>query len=867
MKYMTADEIRQTWLRFFESKGHKIEPSASLVPMGDKTLLWINAGVAPLKKYFDGSAMPVNPRITNIQKCIRTNDIDNVGRTARHHTFFEMLGNFSIGDYFKPEAIEFGFELLTSEKYFGFPIEKLYMTYYPDDFVARDKWISLGVDPSHLIPLESNFWEIGEGPSGPDTEIYFDRGEKYDHRGSELIANDIENERFIEIWNIVFSQYNAKPGTPRKDYMELPNKNIDTGAGLERFACVIQGTKTNFETDLFMPIIHHTERLSGVKYEGQMAFKVIADHVKTLSMAIADGAILSNEGRGYVLRRLLRRATKYSKKLGLQEAFLHLLVDDVIQIMGHFYTNVKDNEKMVKRVILAEENKFLETLASGEKHLLEALEGVNELKKEDAFKLYDTYGFPIELTLELSEELGKSVDIEGFKALMERQKELSRASRNAENSMKSQEAAFLSFKTPSVFIGYDTLTSRSTVIKTFDQGIVLDQTPFYATMGGQVADLGTINGYPVKDVLKLPNGQTLHVIDETFDEGEVVFCEVDLENRTRILKNHSAAHLFHKALKLTLGNHSNQQGSQVSAATMRFDFNNYEALTVEELLKIETLVNEAIQKDYPVETVEMPLEAAKAMGAMALFGEKYHDLVRVVNMGNYSIELCGGTHVKRTSDIERFAITSYESIGSGIYRVEAVTGKFLEKDMQQALKPFEAEIETLVSKENRLLSELKQMDPKFSVNAPSRGRLIGSYQDILSLRKYIETLKDHNKQLEKQVLNLKQKQALSNIEEYITPNTPYQIVIEKNLDKDIQKQLVDAIYDKIKAEVVCLINETDEKLLFLCKTRSMDAKAIIQKAASVSNGSGGGKMDFAQGGTADKSKLDEIVKSFKEWFN
>lgn len=867
MRYMTADEIRQTWLRFFESKGHKIEPSASLVPMGDKTLLWINAGVAPLKKYFDGSAMPPNPRLTNIQKCIRTNDIDNVGRTARHHTFFEMLGNFSIGDYFKPEAIEFGFELLTSEQYFGFPKEKLYMTYYPDDFVARDKWISLGVDPTHLIPLESNFWEIGEGPSGPDTEIYFDRGEQYDLRGSELIANDIENERFIEIWNIVFSQYNAKPGTPRKDYKELPNKNIDTGAGLERFACVIQGTKTNFETDLFMPIIQHTEKLSGVTYTGQMAFKVIADHVKTLSMAIADGAILSNEGRGYVLRRLLRRATKYGKKLGLQEAFLHLLVDDVIQIMGHFYTNVKDNEKMVKRVILAEENKFLETLASGEKHLLEALEGVSELRKEDAFKLYDTYGFPIELTLELSEELGKTVDLEGFKALMEKQKELSRANRNAENSMKSQEAEFLSFKTPSVFIGYDTLSSRSEVIKSFPQGVVLDKTPFYATMGGQVADHGTINGYPVKDVVKLPNGQTLHVMDESFDEGEMVVCEVDSANRTKILKNHSAAHLFHKALKVTLGNHSNQQGSQVSEQTMRFDFNNYEALTVEELLKIEAIVNEAILKDYPVDTIEMPLEEAKAMGAMALFGEKYHDMVRVVNIGNYSIELCGGTHVKRTSDIERFAITSYESIGSGIYRVEAVTGKHLESDMVYALKPFEAEIDTLKQKEERLVAELKQIDAKFRVDSPNRSRLIGSYNDIIALRKYIEVLKEHNKNLEKQLLQMKQKQALSNLDGYIQSDSKYQIILEKNLDKDIQKQLVDAIYDKIKAEVVCLINETDEKLLFLCKTNQVDAKAMIQKAAAVSNGSGGGKPDFAQGGTADKSKLDAIVASFKEWFN
>ena len=367
MKYMTSSEIRQMWLDFFASKGHSVEPSASLVPVNDPTLLWTNAGVAPLKKYFDGSMVPSNPRITNAQKCIRTNDIENVGKTARHHTFFEMLGNFSIGDYFKEEAIEFAMELLFDEKWFGFDKDKLYITYYTNDTAARDFWIKNGINPEHLIPLDGNFWEIGEGPCGPDTEMFYDRGEKYDKRGKELIENDIENDRFIEIWNIVFSQFNSKEGVERSNYKELPSKNIDTGCGLERLCCVMQGVDTNYDTDLFMPIIKKTEEICGVKYEGQMAFKVIADHVRTVTFAVADGATLSNEGRGYVLRRVLRRASKYAKALGINKPFMAELVDVVIQIMDPFYPYLHDKRDICRQIISAEEEKFLATLASGEK--------------------------------------------------------------------------------------------------------------------------------------------------------------------------------------------------------------------------------------------------------------------------------------------------------------------------------------------------------------------------------------------------------------------------------------------------------------------------------------------------------------------
>ncbi len=416
MKDLKSYEIRQMWLDFFKSKGHSVEKSASLIPQNDPTLLWTNAGVSPLKKYFDGSVIPSNPRITNAQKCIRTNDIENVGKTARHHTFFEMMGNFSIGDYFRNEVLPWAFELLTSDKWFGMDKNKLYITYYPNDHATRDLWIKCGMSPDHLIPLEDNFWEIGEGPCGPDTEIFYDRGESYDKRGKELIEQDIENDRFIEIWNIVFSQYNSKPGVPREEYKELPHKNIDTGSGLERLCCVMQGVDTNYDTDLFKPLINKIEEISGVKYEGQMAFKVIADHVRTVTFAVADGATMSNEGRGYVLRRVLRRATKYAKKLGINKPFMASLVDVVIQIMDPFYPYLHEKVGVIKEIITREESKFLETINQGEKRFNEIASKSDVISGDDAFLLYDTYGFPYELTEEYAEELGKHVDEEGFLA-------------------------------------------------------------------------------------------------------------------------------------------------------------------------------------------------------------------------------------------------------------------------------------------------------------------------------------------------------------------------------------------------------------------------------------------------------------------
>jgi alanyl-tRNA synthetase len=857
MKYMTAAQIRNTWLGFFESKKHKVEASASLVPQNDPTLLWINAGVAPLKKFFDGSEIPSNPRITNVQKCIRTNDIDNVGKTARHHTFFEMLGNFSIGDYFKDEAIEFGFELLTDPKWFGFPLEKLYMTYYPNDNDAKNKWISLGVDPSHLIPRADNFWEIGPGPCGPDTEIYFDRGESYDKRGKILIEEDLENERFIEIWNIVFSQYNSKPGLKRENYPELPNQNIDTGAGLERFACVIQGTTTNFETDLFFPIIKHTETLSNVPYTGQMAFKVIADHIKALTFAISDGAILSNEGRGYVLRRLLRRAVKYGRKLGMNEPFLHMLVDDVVETMGVFYTNLHETKAIVKKIVLKEEQKFLETISEGEKHLLEAIqkEGVL-ISGETAFKLYDTYGFPIELTVEIVEEHQVKVDLEAFHLELEKQKERSRSARSSKGSMKAQEEAYLSFTETSTFIGYDHLQAEAKVIKVFDAGIVLDQTPFYATSGGQVADQGTINGLKVIDVSKLPNGQFLHQIEGGIEEGDEVLAIVDASSRLKTIRNHSAAHLFHQSVKDHFGKHCNQQGSQVSPKSWRFDFNHYESETDDKILQVEKTVKHYII-DHPLDVIirEMPLEEAKKLGAMALFGEKYHDIVRVVDMG-WSKELCGGTHVKNTKEIVDFAIVSYESIGSGIYRMEGVTGTDLPSQIKAFLDPLYQDLQLLADK-------FKKISP--SDTLPQAPALKGSYQDVINLRSHVQAVKELIKKTEKDLARQESQDVLKRLDDFITDHSSKrQIIRTEDIDSKVLKQLMDALYDKIKAETLFIVNIADGKATFLCKSELNQASDLVKEMAALTGGSGGGKPSLAQGGTQDLSKIDQAIDAIRK---
>jgi len=851
MRYMTAQEIRETWLNFFKSKGHTIEPSASLIPVGDPTLLWINAGVAPLKKYFDGTEKPKSPRITNVQKSIRTNDIDNVGKTARHHTFFEMLGNFSIGDYFKEEAIRWGYELLTSEKWFGFPKEKLYITYYPDDHTARNIWIECGMDPTHLIPLESNFWEIGPGPSGPDTEIYFDRGEKYDKRGPELIANDINNDRYIEIWNIVFSQYNANPKVPRSEYKELPSKNIDTGAGLERFACVLQGTDTNFETDLHFPIILETQKLSGVEYKGQMAFKVISDHIKTLTFAISDGATLSNEGRGYVLRRILRRAIKYGRSLGFEKPFLYLLVDTVVEMMKSFYPSLEKTTDIVKNIIYKEEVKFYSTIADGEKHLLNSIKD-QKLSGADAFKLYDTYGFPIELTLEYADEHKVSVDLDGFKEELNKQKERSRQSRNVNISMKSQDEAYLNFDLPSEFIGYDTLQTEAKVIKVFQNGIVLDKTPFYATMGGQIKDEGTINGLVVQDVIKLPHGQFLHVIEtESFEEGDDVLAIVDEEKRMLTARNHTATHLLHQAIKDVLGSHSHQQGSYNGPDKLTFDINHFESIKPEQILQIEAIVKQKINLALQIVTHVLPIEEAKKLGANMLFGEKYGDIVRVVDIDNWSKEFCGGTHVENTKDIKEFVIGSVESIGSGIYRFVGYTNELI--------KQYDQYLGNLVEVIDQLNKKVQTIDPNFM--PPVKPTVTGSYQDVLNYRNYIKTYQDIIKNLEKTMEQQRVASILKDADSLI-PKEIKEVtyIVTNDLPNASLKPLMDVLYDKMKTEVVVLINKTSERASILVKTLTQDAKSILKSITDRTSGNGGGKNDIAQGGTQRLDLLNQYLE-------
>lgn len=855
IKYFSASDIRHTWLRFFKDKGHAIEQSSSLIPKDDKTLLWINAGVAPLKKYFDGSEIPKDKRIVNVQKCIRTNDIDNVGRTARHHTFFEMMGNFSIGDYFKIEAIEYALELLTSKDYFGMPLEKLYMTYYSADEITKQKWLSLGIKSDHLIPLDGNFWEIGPGPCGPDTEIFFDRGPSFDARGVELLINDISNDRYIEIWNVVFSQFNAKEGLERSQYPELPQRNIDTGAGLERFASVLQQTKTNFETDLFFPVIKHIELLSGQTYEGQMAFKVIADHIKALTFAISDGAMLSNEGRGYVLRRLLRRAVKYGLKLSFESPFLFEFVPTVIHMMKDFYPDLIRSEAIVSKIIKKEEEKFFETIRDGEKLLEDVLSNTkNVLPGDIVFKLYDTFGFPYELTEEYAEEKGVLVDKEGFQRLLQEQKERSRSRMKSMNQMNEQEASLLAFHEPSEFIGYETLTSQSKVIAIFEHGIVLDQTPFYALSGGQMSDQGLIGGIEVKEVIKLPNKQHLHIVDSSlFELGQIVTCDVYQSFRKRIEQNHSAAHLFHQAVKEVIGTHANQQGQYVSDASWRFDFNHYDHINDEMILRIESIVNHhIINKPHAVNIYETTISKAKEKGAMALFGEKYGDIVRVVDMG-WSIELCGGTHVKHTKDIVKFAITQVSSIGSGIFRMEGITGKDISLDILAYVEPYVLEIQTLKDKIKSQSLDIDVVYPK----------LKGSYQDIIEFRAYISELKLEMKTKEKLKLDALEKDVLSYVDlgALKTHEGVYKI---KTVDVPLKafKSLADQLFDYLKADTLFLVNEEDVKISYICKSNVTDCSLVVKRFASLTQGSGGGKQQFAQGGALKHKDLDEILKGF-----
>lgn len=892
MKKLKSYEIRQMWLDFWKSKGHEVFPSASLVPVNDPTLLWINAGVAPLKKYFDGREVPTSKRICNAQKAIRTNDIDNVGRTARHHTFFEMLGNFSIGDYFRKEALTWGFEILTSEKWFGFDINKLYFTIYPDDKEAYELWTGLGVDPSHIIKLSGNFWEIGEGPCGPDSEIFYDRGEKYDpnNLGIDMLKNDIENDRYIEIWNIVFSQFNAETGVARKDYKELPSKNIDTGMGLERMACVMQEVETNYETDLFMPLINKLEEMTGVKYTGQMAFKVISDHIRSVTFAISDGANLSNEGRGYVLRRILRRAVRYGRVLGMNKPFMYNLVDLVVEIMNSFYPYLEETKEMVKKVIKMEEEKFLQTLETGEKKLNEYLtnhQGV--VAKEFAFQLYDTFGFPIELTIEVCEENGRKVDYEGFLEELKKQKLSSKKARNDNESMNTQNEDMLNFNEESVFIGYNQLECDSEIIGVFENGklvnegtgllnLVFDKTVFYATSGGQVGDSGKVIvndlELDVIDAFKLPNNQHAVTVktDQMISKGLKVKQVIDLDKRNASASNHSGTHLLNEALRKVLGNHVKQQGSNVSPEALRFDFNNFELPTEENLIAIEKLVNEEISKNIDSEIIELPLEDAKKLGVQAVFGEKYGKVVRVVTIG-FSKELCGGTHVSNTKDINKLAILGVESKGSGIFRIECITGtdEYIINKLNEVTNVYVNDIKDLRAKANDIIEKANAENIVLNYNDTNETEVIPSYQTIINFRKEINSLRENVKELDKEYNKKKREKATLSIDDFI--NDVYEVNGKKVLfinTKDVEvnalKDLVDRISDKLGDCLVFASNVISPKVVFICKNKLQGIKAgdLVKKAAVATLGGGGGRDDFAQAGGKDETKLADALEIVKK---
>ncbi len=871
MKNLTSNEIRSLWLKFFEERDHNVEESASLIPNNDKTLLWINAGVAPLKKYFDGSIIPKNPRIVNAQKCIRTNDIDNVGKTARHHTFFEMLGNFSIGNYFRDEIIPWALEILTSEDYFGFNKDKLYMTVYPTDKETYHAWINVGVEENHIIKSDYNFWEIGSGPCGPCTEIYYDRGIEYGDINTSVIENDIENDRFIEIWNIVFSQYNSKSGLKREDYPELPSKNIDTGMGLERMVCIIQDKETNFETDLFMPLLKQLELFTNIKYEGQMSFKVIVDHIRTVVFAISDGAVLSNEGRGYVLRRLLRRAIKHGKQLGINEPFLYKMVDTIISIMGSYYSHLEDNRDLIIKVVKIEENKFFETLVQGEKILDEIIldNKSKTITGEQAFTLYDTYGYPLELTEEIALNAGITVDKNGFKIEMEKQKERARSARKNIASMKSQNKEYLSFKEKDTFTGYTSLKEKTKVLKSFKDGVVLEKTPFYAESGGQVGDKGIISKgnteYHVLDVQKLPNGQFMHFIENNdLHDNDIVTAEVDKTMRLLTTYNHSATHLLFAALREIVGKHVSQQGSQVTSENLRFDFNSYDNLSDETLLLIEKKVNEKIQENLKVDISEKTIEEAKSIGAVAEFGEKYGDKVRVINMG-YTIDLCGGTHVNNTGAIKKFSIASIESKGSGIYRIVGHANEAIE-NIREQFTGFHKEMDKLTTKVNKILDEAKEKDIELSFSFDRNTKIIGSYQDVINKRIEFANLQGHVKELEKQYQKSLKEKVFDNINEYLKEAQGNKIIIKTiDIDKNSLKPLADRLLERLEKGFIFIANVSNNKVTFIAKSNiNVHAGNIAKAAAVITGGNGGGRPDIAQAGGKDISKVDEALQKVKE---
>lgn len=869
---MKAAEIRRKFLDFFIEKGHKVEPSASLVPVDDPTLLWINSGVATLKKYFDGRLTPENPRIANSQKSIRTNDIENVGYTARHHTFFEMMGNFSIGDYFKEEAIEWAWEFLTSPKWMGLDPDKLSVTIHPEDDEAYRYWHEkIGIPVERIVKLEENFWDIGEGPCGPNSEIFYDRGESFGDLSDPECYPGGENERFLEIWNLVFSQYNHNPdGT----YTPLPKKNIDTGMGLERMASVMQDVPTNYDTDLFQPIIQATCQKTGVKYgqdkETDIALKVIADHIRTIVFAVADGVLPSNEGRGYVLRRLLRRAVRYGRKLGIDRPFLHELTGIVAEVMSDYYPEPLEKKEFVERVIRGEEERFLETLNDGLRILEDVVQsakaaGRSQISGEEAFKLYDTYGFPVDLTEDFAREHGLSVDRDGFEEEMEAQRERARTARQEVDSMKVQGGALADLEVDSQFVGYSQTETETLIaaiiyedqlVDILGEGkkglIILAETPFYAESGGQVADKGTIitkdARLRVEDVQKGPRGEHVHTVvveKGTIRQGETVHAAINESLRTETVKNHTATHLLHKALKEVLGDHVNQAGSLVAPDRLRFDFTHIGAMTPEEISEVEKRVNQQVWVNTKVETMIKPIAEAKAMGAMALFGEKYGEEVRVVQVGDYSLELCGGTHVHSTGEIGLFKIISESGIGSGTRRIEAATGKRAFAYLEEQVGMLQEAAALLKSKPQDVTDRITQLQEK------------------------VKELSRENESLRARLNRSAASEILNQVEE--VAGVPVLTAQVEASDMEQLRNIMDDLKQKLSEGVIVLGSVAGEKVQLVASVSpkyvqsGLHAGKLIKEVASICGGGGGGRPDLAQAGGKLPERLPSALAHVKEW--
>lgn len=869
MKNLTSAQVRALFLQFFEEKGHQVEKSVSLVPKDDPSLLWINSGVATLKKYFDGTIIPENPRIVNAQKSIRTNDIENVGFTARHHTFFEMLGNFSIGDYFKKEAIIWAWEFLTSDKWIGFDEDLLSVTVHPEDDEAFDIWLNEIKLPAHrIIRLEENFWDIGEGPSGPNTEIFYDRGERYgnDPNDPELYPGG-ENERYLEIWNLVFSQFNHNPDDT---YTPLPKKNIDTGMGLERLVSILQDAETNFDTDLFIPIIKKTEEFTHVTYgdakETDTSFKIIADHIRTVAFAIGDHALPSNEGRGYILRRLIRRAVRYAKHLGIEKPFMYKLVPTVGEIMQSYYPEVSEQQEYIMNIIRVEEERFNETLNEGLDRLTSIIEEEKMKNKHtipgvEVFKLYDTYGFPKELTEEYVKDYGFTIDDVGFESEMEKQRTRARAAREQTSSMNVQGDVLAGIELESTFIGYhegtvDTIVeaifSEDGIIDNAEAGtevsILLQKTPFYAESGGQVADKGWIYTdhakLKVQDVQKSPNGQHIHQV--MIEEGvirtnETVTAMIDDVFRTQVIKNHTATHLLHQALRDVLGEHIHQAGSLVTPNRLRFDFTHYQATEKTELEQIERIVNEKVWSDIPVHIENMSMDEAKEAGAMALFDEKYGDVVRVVQIGDYSMELCGGCHVNNSAEIGLFKIVSESGIGAGVRRIEAVTSKHAFNWMQEKVDTLSKAAKLLKTKETSVLPKIESL-----------------FTDYKALQQEMESI-------QATLQNETSKELLEKVKVYNDIPVLAEEVAVKDMDQ--LRKMMDYLKQQLDSGVILLATENNGKVLLLAGVtqdliaRNLHAGKLIGEAAKICGGGGGGRPDMAQAGGKDPSKIKEALQA------